>query len=125
MRIRPPVIRPLRGQIADGRVGGRRLAAAGLADEAVRLARGDLERDATQDRPRDAADHVGERQVLDLQGGGRAGFGDRGGRYRGGHSDSTDCRPSAIRLTATTVVAMASAGNTVGHQTPLIMFEYS
>ena len=74
----PPAGDPaVAGQIADGRVGGRRLAAAGLADEPIRLARGDLERDATQHRPRDAADHVGERQVLDLQGGGRAGFGGR------------------------------------------------
>ena len=59
----PPVAR----QVAHRGVGGRRLAAAGLADEAVRLARRDLERHAAQHRPRDAADDVGERQVLDLE----------------------------------------------------------
>ena len=58
-------------QVADGGVGRRGLAAAGLADQAVRLARPDLERHAAQHRPRDAAHDVGERQVLDLEGGGR------------------------------------------------------
>ena len=112
-------------EIAHGRVGGRGLAAAGLTDQAIRLARRDLERDAAQHGSRDATDHVRERKVLDLEGRGRARLGSRSDRDRGGHSDSTDCRPSAIRLTATTLVAMARAGNTVGHHTPLIMFEYS
>ena len=55
-------------QVADGGIGGGRLAAAGLADQTVRLAGLDLERHATQDGPADAADDVRQRQVLDLEG---------------------------------------------------------
>src|SRR6478672_8959273 len=112
-------------QVTDGGVRGRGLAAAGLPDEAVRLPRGDLERDTAQDRARDAPDQVREREVLDLERGrDRRLRGSRPGQRRG-HSLSTDCRASAMRLTAMTVVAIASAGKTVGHHTPAIMFEYS
>ncbi len=65
-------------QVADRGVRRRGLATAGLADQSVRLARADLERHAAQDRSRDPAHHVRQREVLDLEGGGR-----RGGRRRG------------------------------------------
>jgi len=95
-------------QVADRGEGRRRLAAARLADEAVGLARLDLERDAAQDGPQHAADVVGDLEVLDLE---------RGRALLGGaHRSLTSCRASATRLTAITRLAMASAGNTVTHQ---------
>src|SRR4029077_14216482 len=72
---------------------------------------------------RDAPDHVGQRQVLDAEGGLELGLGLR--REGGSHSYRTDWRESAMRLTAMPVVAIARAGNRVGHQMPAIMFAYS
>ena len=105
-------------QVADGRVGGRGLAAAGLADQPIRLARRDLERDAAQHRARDAADHVGERQVLDLEGGGRCRG--RGRRRAGSWRSFGQDRLQGVgdQVDRDDRVAMARAGNTVGHQTP-------
>ena len=55
----------VRRQVAQGGVGGRRLATTGLADQAVGLARLDVERHPAQHLARNAADLVGELQVLD------------------------------------------------------------
>ncbi len=67
-RAHPAVAR----QVADDREGRGRLAAAGLADEAVGLALGDLERDAAQHRAPDAAHAVGDLEVGELERGRRA-----------------------------------------------------
>ena len=94
-------------QVADDRVCRRRLAAAGLADEAVRLARGDLERHAAQDRTPDFAHAIRDLKVVELE----RGHSSRRRRHR-----SKACvRPSAMRFTPMTRVAIA-AGNSTGHQ---------
>ena len=98
------------GQIADGRVGRRGLATARLADQAVRLARLDLEGDTAKHGARDATHVVGDVELLELEGGGVV------ARFGGAHSSITSCRRSAIRLTAITRLAIAAAGKTVTHQ---------
>ena len=106
-------------QVANGGVCRGRLAATGFTDEPVRLAGPDLERHAAQDRPLDAADDIGQRQVLDAERGGRGRRGGGGGGAQfGGHSFRVDWSESAIRLTAMTVLAMASAGKSVGPPDP-------
>ena len=112
-------------QVAHGGVCRGRLPTARFADEAVRLTRPHLERDTAQHRSWDPAHDVGEREVLDLERGDGCRDVRRGCGYFGRHSFRTDWSESATRLTATTVLAMARAGKSVDHQTPLIMFVYS
>ena len=87
----------------------------------------DVERHAAQDRPRGCRERC--TPATDPRPGGRraarSGLGRRRGERFGSHSDSTDWSESAMKLMATTVLAMASAGNSVDHHTPEIMYEYS
>src|ERR671924_2395024 len=99
----PPVAR----QVAHDRVGDRRLPAAGLADQPVRLAWGDVERDAAQDGEVAAAHAVDDLEVVDPE---------RGVESDAAHRSKACVTPSAIRLTATTRDAMARAGKSTGHQ---------
>ncbi len=70
-------------QEVDHRPGGRALAAARLADDAERLAAGDLERDVLDRLDLAAADLISHGQVLDLEDG-HAGAGGGGGDHGGG-----------------------------------------
>ena len=99
-------------EVAQRGEGGGRLAAAGLPHQAVGLAWGDAEGDAPQDGARDAPHVVRDLEVGHLEGGGRR-------RRDGvGHASDTAWMESAIRFTAITSEAMASAGNNVGHHCP-------
>ena len=98
------------GQVAQGRIRRRRLAAARLPDQAVGLAGSDRERDAPKHGPLDPANGVGHLEVLDGQ---RRPV--RGLR-QGAHSCTTDWSASAIRLAAITRLAMASEGKNTVHQ---------
>ena len=93
-------------QVADDSERRGRLAAAGLADEPVRAAALDRERDSAEDGPVDAADAVDQLEILDLE----------DVALLGAHRSYASRTPSATRLTATTRLAIASAGNSVIHQ---------
>ena len=80
-------------QVAQRRERRRRLAAAGLADEPVGLALGDLQADAAQDAPPVAADAVGDLEVGELEG-------VRGGGRCGGHRSNAFAMPSAMQVDA-------------------------
>ncbi len=96
----------VRREVAHERHRHRRLAAARLADESVSFARSDREREVLDHAQRAPAPEVADREPLDADG---------RNAVRGAHS-STACRsPSATRLTATTSVASASAGNSTIH----------
>ena len=90
-------------EVAHDREGGRRLPAARLPDEPVRLSLPDLERDAAQHGPVDTAHGVRDLQVLELNGG-------------VGHLSKSCATASAIRLMPTMSVAMAREGKRTGHQ---------
>src|SRR3990170_1762010 len=62
-------------------------------------------------------------EILHLHGGRYLRRGRQGG-WHGAHSP-TDWRASAMRLIATMQLAIARAGNKVGHHFPATMFEYS
>ncbi len=105
------------GQVADDRHGHRRLAAARLADEAVRAAVGNRERDAAEHLAIDAAHPVDDVEVVHLERrrvGQRRRVDDRLGLL--GHASCTCRRPSEIRLMETTSDATAIAGNSDSHQ---------
>src|SRR5581483_4171010 len=92
-------------EVADSRERRRRLAAAGLADEAVRLAAADRERHAAQDLSVAAADAVDDVEVGQLD----------CGRVLA-HRSSTFEMLSATRFRATTREAIASPGKSTVHQ---------
>ena len=94
-------------QVADDRERRGRFPAARLADEAVRLAGSDAERDPSQDRPVLAADAVGDVQVAELEHLSR--------RRLDAHRSSTCWTLSETRLTATTSEAIAIAGKSTVH----------
>ena len=99
----------IRRQVTHRRKGRGRLAAARLTNQAERLARSHAEAHAAQYRARHAAYLVGDMQVFDGEGVER--------RRCVGHEPSmTDCTESAIRLAATTRLAIAIAGKNVDHQ---------
>ncbi len=101
-------------QVAHDGERGRGLPAAGLADEAVGASRRDRQRDAAQHLTPLPAHAEGHAEVVELE---RRRGGDCG---NGRHRSNAWVRPSAIRLTPTTRVAMASAGKSVGHQSPAL-----
>src|SRR4029078_13482753 len=86
-RAHPAVAR----EVAHDREGCGRLAAAGLADQAVGLPRGDLERDAAEHRTPDAAHAVGDLEVGELE--------RRRGDGRGGHRSNAWVRASRMEVT--------------------------
>ena len=103
-------------QVVDDRERRRRLAAPGLAHEAVRLAALHVQRHPTEHLPVVATDLVDDVEVLELERE-RGVLGDRGGELlRRRHRSTTCCSPSAIRLTPMIRVAIASAGNRTVHQ---------
>src|SRR5207247_10490386 len=88
-------------EVPNGRQRGRRLAAARLADETVRLARSDPERDAPQNLPIAPPDAVDDIEVVQFE------------RRRGGlgrHRSNAREIPSAIRFTPMTSDATAAPG---------------
>ncbi len=108
---------PVAGEIARDGEGGRRLAAARLADEAERLLAADGERDVAQGQPVVAAHAICHVEVADLQRRrGRFDGGDQVGRGGKGHWTSTDSIASPMRLMAIMSDAMARAGKSVSHQ---------
>src|SRR5207237_7555223 len=94
----------------------RRLAASRFADESIRLAAVDGESHPANRLAVAPPDAVAEPQVGHLQRG-------RLGRVHA-HRSSTCERPSANRLTAITMLAIASAGKRTGHQRLLIRNVY-
>ena len=104
---------PVARQVADDRERDGRLAAARLADEAVARALLDGQRDPADDLPIATAHAVDELEVAERERRGRD-IGLESGS--GAHSSSTCWTESAIRLIATTSVAIASAGKTTAHQ---------
>ena len=98
----------VRRQVADDRERRRRLAAAGLADEPVRLAAADLERDAAQHLAVAAADAVDDVEVAQLERG--------SGVLGGAQCSSVPEMPSATMFTAITSEAIASPGKSTVHQ---------
>ena len=88
-----------------------------IADEAVRLALADRERDAAKHGSVDAADAVDDLEVLKVN---RRGSNLR--RAREVAQRSKLCSMvSATRLMPTISVAIASAGNSTAHHTPALM----
>jgi hypothetical protein len=100
---------PVARQVVHDREGRRRLAAAGLSHQPVRLASGDLEGDASKHRTIDSAHGVRDAEVVELER--RCAV-----RRDPAHRSTTRVSPSAMRLTLTTRSAIASAGKSVGHQ---------
>src|SRR6188508_2949288 len=98
-RSAPP---PVPSEVADDGQRSSRLATARLADEPVRLARCDLQRDAPKHGSVDPAHAVGDIQVAELE-------------RELGHRSSTCCTESETRFTATTSDAIAIAGNRTVH----------
>ena len=101
---------PVPRQVAHDRERGRRLAAARLADEPVRLALLDRDREPAEHRPVDAADAVDDLEVLELDGG-----------VAGAHRSKVCAMASAIRLMPTISVAIARDGKRTAHQMPPLM----
>ncbi len=99
---------PVARQIADDRERSRRLAAARLADEPVRMPALDRQRHAAQHLPLDAAYPIGDVDVDELERRLECGS--------GAHRSSTCVSPSATRLTPTTSDATASPGKSTVHQ---------
>ncbi len=94
-------------QVADDGERSGRLSAARLADEPVRLAAADLERDAAEHLAVVATHAVDDIEIAKLErGGGDCGL---------GHRSSTCCRLSDTRFTATTSEEIASAGKSTVH----------
>ena len=93
----------------DGERRGR-LSAARLADEPVRLALLDRDREPAQHRPVDAADAVDDLEVFQLDGG-----------LCGAHRSKVCARASAIKLMPMISVAIAREGKRTVHQTPALM----
>ena len=129
-RIRPPAMIPLRGEEeVDG--GIRRAAASALPDVAGTTCWVLTSRcHAAQHGTLDAADDIGQRQVLDSAArqpapGPAVALVRDGTNLRSVIRWSVDWSESAIRFTATTVLAIAMAGNRVDHQIPAIMLVYS
>ena len=109
---------PVGRQVAHGGEGRGRLAATRFADEPVGLAGADVERHPAEHLAWDAAHEVGEVEVLD----GEGVRGRRGGqRGLDAHAALTASIESATRLVAMTRLAIASAGNSVGHHCPAWM----
>ena len=106
------------GQVASDRERDRRLAAAGLADEAVALALLDRERDRADDLAVAAAHAIGDVEIAQLERGDDR-FPGSAACFQRAHASSTCCTASAIRLTATTSDAIASAGKMLSHQAKL------
>ena len=73
---------------------------------------GDRERHAAEHGPPDPAHAVGDLEVVELERGRRRDGGRRG------HRSNAWVRPSAMRFTPMTRMAMAAAGNSTGHQKP-------
>ncbi len=96
------------GQVAHDRERGRGLPAPGLADEPVRLALPDGERQPAQDGPVHAAHPVHDLEILEF---------DR----RLGHRSKVWAIASAIRLMPMISVAMARTGKSTAHHTPALM----
>ena len=109
-------MRPLTRQVPQRGVRGGGLAAAGLADQAVGLAGATRNDTPAQHGAVDAPNDVRDLEVGDLEGG--ALVGREASRVVVLIESDTAWMESAIRLTAITRLAMASAGNIVGHHWP-------